>query len=107
MCPAPPPPPLLLQSTVFCCQAGDWKLGGFELTADPRALGPAAWSGPRALLPRRAQPPELQRSQFAILEQAHVGVLDAWLLGVAIFEVRAGRCGPAARATGEGCAWVR
>ncbi|KAG8467685.1 hypothetical protein KFE25_006737 [Diacronema lutheri] len=78
-------------ATIFCNQAGDWKLGGFELTVDPRAVGAEAWAGPRALLPRKLQPPELQRGQTQILEQAHVGVVDAWLLGIAIFEVFNGR----------------
>lgn len=61
------------------------------------------------------QPPELQRGQLTVLEQAHVGVLDAWLLGIAIFEVRTARClslpaglaGLPALGAGRAHAWPR
>lgn len=75
-------------ASIFTNQAGDWKLGGLESVADPRgAAGAAAFAAVKEVLARKLQPPELARGQLDVLAAAHHGALDAWLLGVTIYEV--------------------
>lgn len=74
-------------ASIFVNRAGDWKLGGFELVADPKVTGHAAFTAVRDLLPRKLLSPELSRGALNILDQCPPGVTDCWLMGITIYEV--------------------
>jgi len=69
--------------SLFVTKAGDWKLGGFDLTSSSIST---LFQANLGLIPSRYQAPEIQKKDFNRLNEGPIWAADSWALGCLIYE---------------------
>ncbi|PRP76739.1 hypothetical protein PROFUN_11742 [Planoprotostelium fungivorum] len=77
---------------IFVTQAGDWKLGGFDLIspfADTTSL--IRNSGFTSFIPNKYKSPEYVKNNWTPLDEDNLSCIDVWMLACLIYELYNGK----------------
>jgi SCY1-like protein 1 len=77
----------LQPASVFVTEAGDWKLGGFDLMFPHGTPAPEPTRNNADILPAAYRSPELGKRNWTMIEQADPWSIDSWSLGCLIYAV--------------------
>ncbi|ORX48387.1 ARM repeat-containing protein [Piromyces finnis] len=78
----------LRKSSIFCTQAGEWKLSGLELCCSLKDNYPIIVSNSTNFYnPSKYSPPEVRRESWGVLQKYPLHVLDAYDFGCLIYEL--------------------